>query len=195
MESNDQVFKLFPTYFYTSENVLNLSYLKHLQDKVYKIKDEYSRGGRNWKADIYNTLGTYDLRQDADFKILLDAIEERVFNFVKMHNSTYRYKIKESWFNIYNKGDYQEYHHHADCTFSAVFFLKSKIDSAKIHFESPLEPDMLPVKDIQDDTELTFKTCRFPPVENSLIIFRSYLKHMVEKETTDNERITIAVNL
>ena len=32
----------------------------------------------------YNTLGTYDLRQDADFKILLDAIEERVFNFVKM---------------------------------------------------------------------------------------------------------------
>jgi hypothetical protein len=53
---------------------------------------------------------------------------------------------------------------------------------------------MLPIRDIEKENEMTFKRCHFEPIENSLLIFRSYMKHMVEQQKSDFERITIAIN-
>ena len=169
--------------------------LKSLQRKAKLIQAEKERGGKNWLSETYNTLGTYDLQKDKSFKILLEKIEDKVLEFTKRHNSDYRYKIQESWLNVYNKSDYQEYHHHPNSTFSAVYFLKASENCSRIVFENPIEPEMITIKDIKQHNPLTFKTCFFPPVENGLIIFRSYLRHMVEKQNTDYERMTVAANL
>jgi uncharacterized protein (TIGR02466 family) len=191
----DRIIQFFPSSFYLSENLLENKKIIYLQNKAKEIYKKFDKGGDNWFCKTYNTLGTYDLQSDNDFKIILDKIEDKVFEFTKAHNSDYRYKIKESWLNIYNKEDYQEYHYHADCTFSAVFFLKSNENCAKIFFENPVEPDMKPIKNIKEQNQLTFKTCHFFPKENSLLIFRSYMRHMVEKQNTNFERTTVAVNL
>ena len=65
----------------------------------------------------------------------------------------------------------------------------------KVVFENPTEPDMLPIKDIKQYNDLSFKTYSFTPIQNSLIIFRSYMRHMVERQTIDFERMSVAVNL
>jgi len=191
----DQITTFFPQSFFTSQNLLEKDYLVKLQNISLDIKNKNKCGGKNWLLKPYNTLDTYELTKDENFKLLLNKIEEKVFLFVKAHKSDHFYKIKEAWLNIYNKNDQQEYHYHADCTFSAVFFLKSTKDCAKIFFENPVEPDMKPIKNIKEQNQLTFKTCHFFPKENSLLIFRSYMRHMVEKQNTNFERTTVAVNL
>tara|TARA_R100000655_G_C2960634_1_gene188825 strand:+ start:391 stop:972 length:582 start_codon:yes stop_codon:yes gene_type:complete len=192
---NDQITTFFPQAFFTSINLLDKDYLIKLQRLSLDIKNKHECGGKNWLLRPYNTMDTYELNKDKNFKLLLDKIEEKVFLFTKAHKSNRFYKIKESWLNIYDKNDQQEFHCHADCTFSAVFFLKTSADCAKIIFENPTEPDMKPILNVEGPDPLNYKRCIFEPIENSLLIFRSYMRHMVEKQKTDSERITIAVNL
>jgi|TARA_R100000482_G_scaffold121676_1_gene68140 uncharacterized protein (TIGR02466 family) len=191
----DSVITFFPQAFYVAEDLLEPGYLKELQDRVYYIKDGNPSGGYNWVLRPYNTLSTYELKNDPVFNTLLNKIEEKTFAFNKEHSSDYRYKIKESWLNVYDKDEEQEYHCHPGNTYSAVFFLKSSKDCAKIIFENPTEPDMMPIKNLKEMNGLNFKRCYFNPVENSLLIFRSYMRHMVEKQKTNSERITVAVNM
>jgi len=191
---NDQITTFFPQAFFNSINLLEKDYLIKLQKLSLDIKNKYECGGKNWLLKPYNTLDTYDLTKDKNFKLLFDKIEEKVFLFAKAHKSDNFYKVKESWLNVYNKNDQQEFHYHADCTFSAVFFLKTSKDCAKIIFENPTEPDMKPILNIKEFNTLNYKTCFFEPTENSLLIFRSYMRHMVEKQQTDFNRITVAVN-
>ena len=192
---NDQITTFFPQAFFTSVNLLDKDYLQRLQKLSLDIRDKYECGGKNWLSRPYNTLDTYELKDDKNFKLLFDKIEEKVSLFTQAHKSNYSYRVKESWLNIYNKNDEQEFHCHADCTFSAVFFLKTSEDCAKIVFENPIEPDMKPILNIEEFCPLNFKKCFFEPRENSLLIFRSYMRHMVEKQKTDYERISVAVNL
>jgi uncharacterized protein (TIGR02466 family) len=191
----DKIIMTFPSSFYVFENLLDNNMILNLQKRSKEIEKKYPKGGENWKCNTYNTLGTFELSNDAPFKILLDKIEEKVFEFTKAHGSNYKYKIKESWINIYKTNDYQEYHFHPESTFSAVYFLKSSEKCAKIVFENPTEPDMLPIKDIKQYNDLSFKTYSFYPIQNSLLIFRSYMRHMVEQQTIDFERMSVAVNL
>ena len=191
----NKIIMAFPSSFYVSENLLNNNMVLDLQKKAKEIEKKHPKGGENWKCNTYNTLGTFELSNDAHFKILLDKIEEKVFEFTKAHGSNYKYKIQGSWINIYKTNDYQEFHTHPESTFSAVYFLKSSEKCAKIVFENPTEPDMLPVKDIKQYNNISFKTYSFNPIQNSLIIFRSHIRHMVELQTINFERISVAVNL
>ena len=191
----DKIIMTFPSSFYVSENLLENKIVLDLQKRSKKIKKQYPRGGKNWICTTYNTCGTFDLLNDEYFKILLNKIEEKVFEFTKAHGSNYKYKTKQSWLNIYKNRDYQEFHHHAGNTFSAVYFLKSSKECAKLIFQNPTEPDMLPIVDVKQFNDLSFKTYSFEPIQNSLIIFRSYMIHMVELQTFDFERISVAVNL
>jgi uncharacterized protein (TIGR02466 family) len=191
----DKIITTFPTSFYISKNILKINEIKLLQKKAKEIEKKYPRGGIDWKCDTYNTLGSYNIHEDKDFKKLIDIIEEKTFEFTKAHGSDFFYKTKESWLNLYKKSDFQDWHTHLNSTFSAVYFLKSNKNCAKIYFENPKEPDMLPIWNIKNFNELNFSTYYFEPIENSLIIFRSYMRHMVEKQTVDFERMSVAVNL
>ena len=53
---------------------------------------------------------------------------------------------------------------------------------------------MLPIKEIKTTTELSFRTCSYQPEEGTLLIFRSYMRHMVEICKNDTPRITVALN-
>jgi len=191
----DKIIMTFPSSFYVSENLLNSNMVLDLQKRAKEIEKKYPKGGENWECNTYNTLGTFELSNDEYFKILLNKIEEKVFEFTKAHGSDYKYKTNVSWINIYKNNNYQELHSHTGSTFSAVYFLKSSEKCAKIIFENPIEPDMLPIISIKQHNDLSLKTCSFNPIQNSLIIFRSYMRHMVELQTVDFERISVAVNL
>ena len=106
-----------------------------------------------------------------------------------------RFKTNDSnsWFNIYKKGDYQEYHYHANSYFSAIFVLQTPKPSPTIVFENPLT-DMLPLKNL-DVCEINAETFNVNGMdENCLLIFRSHLRHMVHPLQHEGERISIALN-
>ena len=70
----DSIITYFPQAFYVAENLLELGYLKELQDKVYRIKDGHPSGGSNWVLRPYNTLDTYELINDPTFNTLLNKL-------------------------------------------------------------------------------------------------------------------------
>jgi uncharacterized protein (TIGR02466 family) len=125
---------------------------------------------------------------------MIETVTSHVKNFNTIMESNYNYTCSDAWVNSYKKGDYQEWHNHINSTYSAVLYLKHSEGSAPIHFQSPSEPlNMLSIKDIEKINSFNMHEMHIKPVENSLIIFRSYLKHMVPVNNTD-ERITIAFN-
>ena len=116
---------LFPTIIgvsnYSDHNKQEKKVVNHLK----KISKTVKSGGGNWIAkNTYNTLNTYDILNDD----VLKPINQFVFNSVKNYvtklevsyeNKNYNVVCVNGWFNIYNKGDYQEYHNHTENTISA----------------------------------------------------------------------------
>jgi hypothetical protein len=94
------------------------------------------KGGDNWISNkTYNTLNNYNIHKDKNFKTLHDWISQCVIEYATKLKYKPDFKCVESWFNIYKKNDYQEFHTHSMSSLSAVYFLKSDPKkSSKIYF-------------------------------------------------------------
>jgi uncharacterized protein (TIGR02466 family) len=184
----------FPTSIYYEHNLFNSNENLLLKKQILNIKDNNERGGSDWLCNTYNTLGTYDLLADTNFSMLVNKVTAHVNDYARMHGSDYTYNCNAAWANVYKNMDYQEFHVHAGNTFSAVYYVDVPEGSGDIVWKSPVEPDMLPIKGITTYNELSFKTCFYNPKPGDLIIFRSYLPHMVKQGTNDAERVSIAFN-
>lgn len=184
----------FPSTIYIAEKVLTPEENQEIIARVQEIKETTPRGGENWQCNMYNTLGTFNFVNDPSFSKLINEANEHVFEFVRLLGSAERYTPTEVWANVSNKNSFQEYHAHSLSTFSAVYYAAVPENSGKIWFESPLEPDMLPVKNITNYNPLSFRNAYYEPKPGTLMIFRSYLRHMVEVNQSNEDRISIAFN-
>jgi len=101
--------------------------------------------------------------------------------------------IIESWMNFSYKDMYQEFHMHPDSDLSGVLYCKVPTNSGDITFVSP--------SPCQQYHRLSSKAKKLMPsttlqtFENLLLIFPSYLEHMVMPNKNDDVRISIAFNV
>jgi uncharacterized protein (TIGR02466 family) len=191
---NAKIDMWFPTPIYICDEIVGKNYNNQIKQQILSIKNKVSSGGNNWLCDTYNTIGKYDLRQSECFTDLLKTVTDHVNNFASKFNTIDTFSCKESWFNIYDQNDYQEYHIHTHSTFSAVYYVTAPLDSGDIVFENPFGVDMMEIQNITEQNNLTYKNCRYQAKERRLIIFKSYLKHMVMRGNNTDERISIAFN-
>lgn len=190
-----EILMMFPVTMLHDKNILEDSYRNELFEFTENAKQNIPSGGYNWETETYNTLDTLNLEGVDEFKKLSQIVKRKVNELTNIHGSSYEYDCQCSWFNSYNIGDYQEYHFHASSTWSAVYFLKSNSKCSPLVFENPLMTfDMLPIKNIKNYNDHSYNTVRIDPIENSLIIFRSYIRHMVPKKVLPDSRVTIAYN-
>jgi uncharacterized protein (TIGR02466 family) len=185
----------FPTSIYVKENIISDKDNDIFITEIERLKSEIIKGGNNWNTDVYNTCSTYDLRKNKILKKLCKKVEEYTNIFATHFNSNHSYKINDCWFNYYHRNDFQESHHHANSIFSAVYFFSNPENSGKLSFENPIEPDMLPLKNVTEINNLNCLTCDYNPLPKTLIIFRSNIRHMVSRGNNANPRITAAFNL
>ena len=185
----------FPTTFYVLEDSFSEKENNDLLSKITNIKNNAEKGGTNWLTDVYNTQGTYNLMKDNDFENLCNNVTYHTNKFAKILESDYDYTCDEGWLNCYYKNDFQEYHTHPQSIFSAVYFFTNPENSGKLIFENPIEPDMYGLQNKIKTNTLNASTCSFMPKPRTLIIFRSYLRHMVTRCTNIEPRITAAFNL
>jgi uncharacterized protein (TIGR02466 family) len=189
-----QISSWFPTAIYIAPNIVSPQENQDITNKILGLEKQIPQGGNNWQCNMYNTCGTYDLSKDSNFKFLFDKIDDHVFEYVRYMGSSYKYECREAWANISYQHSFQEYHTHSDRTISAVYYASVPDNSGKIIFESPLEPDMLPIKNIDNYNYWSNRVAHFTPEAGMLIIFRSYLRHMVEMNNNTAPRISIAMN-
>lgn len=168
--------------------------------RAYDLKEITSDVKTEWHCDTFNTLNKEYLLGNEDDKVVTDLIEttgQHVFRFAKEFGLTVDYYdliCKDFWFNISEPGDYQEFHQHPNNHISAVYYVQSSENSGDIIFKNPESiGDMYQIPN-EIDTKFSYKTARYNPVESRLLIFKSNLLHMVEKNKSNRDRISIAMN-
>ena len=186
----------FPTAVSIIENVLSEEENQSLIDYSLHLKKVKQRGGREWNADTYNTHGTYNIHEDEKFKNLVYQVHQHTNNFARSLNSFYDYNISNSWLNIYFDKDYQEYHNHPKAVFSVVYAFTNPPGSGSFVLKSPTaDYDMFPLYNVKETNTLNASTHNYILKPRSLIIFRSYIQHMVTVCKTNVPRITAAFNM
>ena len=102
---------------------------KNIKDKLVKrcleVKEKTKPGGEGWLANkTYNTIHTdYDILKDEVFKDLHKWIFDKVAEYMGSNYIGSNVAPENAWFNVYGKGDFQEFHHHSNTVLSAVYFL------------------------------------------------------------------------
>lgn len=185
----------FPTAIYEEQEVLNKWQNIQLLDHCYNMRKNAPIAGREgWVGNTYNSHGRYDdLAASDSFQVLLDKVTNHVNEFGKLHGSDSTFQCDGAWVNIADKGSFQEYHAHEGSVFSCVYYVNVNESSGSIRFLDPKYPTMLDIKR-SSDTELTFKHVEINPVPGTLLIFRSYLMHMVHPNMSAESRVSIAFN-
>lgn len=100
-------------------------------------------------------------------------------------------EVINSWCNRHYRGGYTEEHTHTFGTFVASCYLLAPPDSGNIEFKDPLEYHKACFPIIPETTlysEVKIAT-------NDVLIFPGWLKHRVQPNQTDQERIVMTFNI
>jgi uncharacterized protein (TIGR02466 family) len=187
--------KWFPTTIYQETDLFSLQQNLEWEARSLDVQKLTPAGGDEWEGQTYTTHGTgYNIQKDTTFNPLIEAVSFHVNQYVKLHNSIRTYKCESAWLNISTQNNFQEMHTHNESTISAVYYISAPPGSGKIVFEDPREPDMLPIKDIPNRNDLSYIKIGYEPQVGQLLIFRSYLRHMVTLNTNTLPRISVAFN-
>ncbi len=171
-------------------------YEEYLTKRCFELEKEISIGTPWLQNNTYNTMGSYDISKDYDFDPITDFVNDKVKKYcealgwsLNSLNPSPRYP----WFNIYRKGDYQDYHYHSNTLFSAVYFLSANPTiGAKLFIKSPITDCLAPAiaKHQWDNDDRVF----YAPDPGKLIIMRGYVEHAVEQHGDDQPRISLVYN-
>ena len=188
--------RFFPTVVATDMNPNHNKYANLLIEKCLHTSKNIDSGGKNWISNsTYNTLNTYNISKVKEFKNVNKFVLDSVKNFcdeIKIDFNKLNHSSGDAWFNISKKGDYQEYHYHAGSVLSVVYYLKTPKDCTKLFFKNPINDMIAP--QYTEDTMDNFEFGYIKPKDGMIVIFRSHLEHCVEKQKTDDSRISLAYN-
>jgi len=151
---------------------------------------------QDWIGNVPNSFNLWNPLNTDDGPVQAFAhwVEEQTNELAFKMGSMDQFMIGEAWANVYGLGDFQESHYHPGWHFSAVYFLTAPEGSGSLKFESPLLPDMLPL-DTMTHNELSNQSASYTPLEGSLVVFRSSLRHGVYPNQSKLPRISLAMNL
>ena len=174
-----------------------------LTEHCLEIKDKYpitgNRGNcwynyNDWVHNPYNSLHIikqYSTLNAPKFLELNRWVQECVDEF-SQECGYHKMRPQDLWFNVYERGDSQEFHNHCQSHLSCVYFAEVKDDDAKIIFNrTPWVMFPIPVT---EPNPYNYDQVWFQPTKGMLLIFKSDTMHMVERKVTDDIRISFSYN-
>jgi len=133
-----------------------------------------------------------------DFDVLFDIILTKANLFCKKFNKKTPIYFTDSWININNYKDSNQLHFHPHSFLSGVYYIEVPINSGNIVFENPGQDVMCSnwdINDIENFNSLNSPYYKVVPETGNLLLFPSWLKHSVESNMTNKERVSISFNL
>jgi len=190
-----EIEEFFPTRISYSFNPNHTKIKDNLIQHCLSISTQYTSGGKHWISDkTYNTSdGVYNCHDDVEFLNLNRWIRDEVKNYTDLLDINENLDIVTSWFNIYNKHDYQEFHKHPGYKLSAIYILDCAPESDSIiYFKNPVdEMFTLTYKNINNKNS---QIIAHQSVPGKLIIFPSNVAHCVSKNMAVQKRISLSYN-
>ena len=120
------------------------------------------------------------------------------YYFEQLDGNTEKYevKIEDCWFNINHKNTYNKPHNHTGYL-SLVYYVEAAEDSGHIAFHHPAEHLKMNWQSNwfkSNSVSANVSNWIMPPKTNRCYIFPGWLVHSVNMNTTNNTRISIALN-
>ena len=169
-----------------------------LTDHCLRIKNKYNMTrAKIWIYSPYTSLTIseketgYNSLNDSNFSELIRWIQSCVDKFSK-ECGYFKMRLGNFWFNVYEKGDAQEFHNHPESHVSCVYYADVKDNDSKILFQrNPMSMFPIPVfeNNVYNCDQVWYK-----PENGLLIVFKSDTMHMVERKVTDDIRISFSCN-
>jgi uncharacterized protein (TIGR02466 family) len=128
------------------------------------------------------------------FRAITDKLNElhRYFGL----KASMRQVIEDAWVNINNRGDFNYTHAHPGMFFSCVYYVKGGANKGNIEFTNPIPGHAYTIHNnmVEDHNAFSGNALAIPPITGELVIFPSWLDHLVRQSQSDEDRISIAVN-
>jgi uncharacterized protein (TIGR02466 family) len=179
---------IFPTPIYMSK--LDRELTKKELSFVDKSKlDHYKNDGNITSNDNYilNQKVFGSLKEDLYLRV------EDYFKKVLSYTDAVTPYITQSWLNYTETNQYHHKHQHPNSLVSGVFYVNCHEEFDKIKF---FRNDYQTIKpEIKDWNLYNSETWWFTVKTGDIILFPSYLTHMVETKEGDNTRISLAFNV
>ena len=188
------IIKLFPTLVCVEENIIDIKLSEVLKGRINLLEKQIDKGGIGWYSSVYNTMNTYSVANDPVFFPLIGKISFIVEEFQKELGVLSDLHLSESWFNIYYKNDYQEYHIHPNSILSAVYFLSAPKGGSKLVLQNPAYSRKMFLPSKFETNINNSDNWIFEPIENALYVFPSYIHHMATAHNIDQKRVSLAFN-
>ena len=171
-------------------------YEEYLATRCFELEKTIDRGEPWLQNNTYNTMGSYDISKDWDFDPITDFVKESVrdyWEYLGLSPKVLSFKPRKPWFNIYRKGDFQDYHYHANTLVTCVYFLKANPTiGAKLFLKSPITDFLSPT--IQEHKLENHDRVFYSPDPGKLVMMRGYVQHAVEHHGDDEPRISLIYN-
>jgi uncharacterized protein (TIGR02466 family) len=147
---------------------------------------------------VSNVLGwhsqgnLFGLEEVKPFRELIDAaISEAA---MAMGYENVRIQPANCWANVNPKHASNKIHDHANCLFSGVYYVKAPEACGTLMFYDPRSARTFYKPMVQNYTAFTADAIAHIAEPGLLLIFPSWLKHGVEPNMSDEERISVSFN-
>lgn len=180
-----ELFRLFPT------PVIKVNIGRLLTEEELNVMNElgvYVPNKENLMSDNKRILSDPRLKSIAEFCYNgLSFYKDQIF---KPENEVHIY-ITQSWLNKTVKGAAHHVHYHRNSLLSGVFYVNAEWGKDRIFFESRSPEPILhmPAKEWTVDNSTIWHV---PVRTGDLVLFPSYIRHYVDNNEHDHERISLA---
>ncbi len=163
-----------------------------LVDYVLKLQEQ-SEGRRvsnygGWQSEAQDLLA----QKPVAVEVLLQGIQTSLNQCTKMAGLP-TLQICDYWFNVNPKGSYNGPHNHRDSLLSGVYYIDAKPEQGRIQFYRDDDAEFFMPR-LPKYTQITSQKATYNPAPHKLLIFPSWIKHSVEGNPTDTNRISMSFN-
>lgn len=195
--------RLFPTQVYT-QNVKSYRSLNlELKDACYQIESADAEGQVWCKANYplgYTSYGSLDqlFRMSSSFhklKIHLDKSVKKFAESLDMDTKNHPLHMTTMWININKPKAHHSLHLHPLSSISGTYYVQVPKNSGCLKFEDPRMTCFMGTVPKTAQTSQANKTFyKHQPQEGQIILFESWLRHEVETNLSNQDRVSVSFN-
>lgn len=152
-----------------------------------------------WSCNLYTTLAhpqSRELLSSAPFSDLEPIIVREATHFgqeLGLQVDKYPPRVTDFWVNILDKGHAQDIHRHPNSIISGVYYVQVSEDAGDLILHAPADDELFPP--IERVNPLNAATQQLKPVTGQMLLFRSWLRHSVMPNQSEEERISVAFDI
>ena len=163
-----------------------------LAEYIYSEKRKDPEGLRNSNFGGWQSKAHYHLTNNP----IVDAIGNSLTD-LRILKPNVVLRLDGLWFNVNRPGSHNMMHQHPNCDLAAVMWIHAPKNSGNLVFENPhaFAHNKMNMYDNEvQKRAIQYTAYNFSPREGMILLFPSYLRHAVEVNQCQDDRVSISFN-